>query len=142
MGNKIINIAVTVFMLTMCLGLMVTFQFVNALRDQNYALERVNRSVLSTDGSLDSADGISMTDAEIEMSIKHMKAIDKQRSILKKEIIYGDYTINNTKVREIESLESLNLSSTDKDGRIIKYSDFNNETEKDKGYIVVDTNNE
>ena len=138
MGNKIINIAVTVFMLTMCLGLMVTFQFVNALRDQNYALERVNRSVLSTDGSLDSADGISMTDAEIEMSIKHMKAIDKQRAILGKEKIYENYTIEG---KTISELDSLDLSSSD--SYIIKYSEFNNnETEKDKGYIVVDTNNE
>lgn len=138
MGNKIINIAVTVFMLTMCLGLMVTFQFVNALRDQNYALERVNRSVLSTDGSLDSADGISMTDAEIEMSIKHMKAIDKQRDMLGKEEIYKKYTIEE---KTISELDSLDLSSSD--SYIIKYSEFNNdETEKDKGYIVVDTNNE
>lgn len=136
MGNKIINIAVTVFMLTMCLGLMVTFQFVNALRDQNYALERVNRAVLSTDGSLDSADGISMTDAEIEMSIKHMKAIDKQRDMLGKEKIYENYTIEG---KTISELDSLDLSHSD--SYIIKYSEFdNNETEKDKGYIVVDTN--
>lgn len=138
MGNKIINIAVTVFMLTMCLGLMVTFQFVNALRDQDYALERVNRAVLSTDGSLDSADGISMTDAEIEMSIKHMKAIDKQRDMLGKDEIYENYTIEG---KAISELDSLDLSSSD--SYIIKYSEFNNDkTEKDKGYIVVDTNNE
>ena len=138
MGNKIINIAVTVFMLTMCLGLMVTFQFVNALRDQDYALERVNRAVLSTDGSLDSADGISMTDAEIEMSIKHMKAIDKQREMLDKEEIYKKYTIEG---KTISELDSLDLSHSD--SYTIKYSEFNNdETEKDKGYIVVDTNNE
>lgn len=138
MGNKIINIAVTVFMLTMCLGLMVTFQFVNALRYQDYALERVNRAVLSTDGSLDSADGISMTDAEIEMSIKHMKAIDKQRDILGKEKIYENYTIEGKTISELDSLDLISS-----DSYIIKYSEFNNdETEKDKGYIVVDTNNE
>lgn len=93
MNQKIITIFMTVFMLIMCIGLMTTFQFVNAQKNLDLNLARTDHSVLSTDGEVKEDTGIKISGDSLISCIKYKSSIDSQRTVVGKDKIFENYKV-------------------------------------------------
>lgn len=80
-------------MLIMCIGLMTTFQFVNAQKNLDLNLARTDHSVLSTDGEVKEDTGVTVSGDSLISSIKYKNSIDSQRTIVGRDKIYADYKV-------------------------------------------------
>lgn len=83
MNKKIISIAMTLFMLLLCLVLMVTFRLVNIRRNLDLSTDRADQSVLSIDGNVTDGAGARVSGASIISAVKYAADLSE----------YNGYTI-------------------------------------------------
>lgn len=84
MNKKIISIAMTLFMLILCVILMVTFRTINIKRNLDINTNRADQSVLSIDGEVTDGVGANVSGASIISSVKHASSREEyNRYIIK-----------------------------------------------------------
>lgn len=108
MSNKLVSVVLLIFIFLACTMLVYVYNgSVRELKEMDLALERVEQSVLSTDGEVSIDDEVIISGYDLKQSIRYVDSIGSLRDILGKGDIYGDIQINNNKVLNVEEVSKI-----------------------------------
>lgn len=78
MGEKIVTIGTTIFMLLICLLAVTTLNLINKEKDRDMAKDLISNSAISTEGNIEDSDRLVVSGSSLISSITGMYQIDNK----------------------------------------------------------------